>query len=54
VHAPDAHHRISDLEEEAAVKLLLVSAAEPATSENEMLATEIVKVFAMGMVVFNN
>ncbi|KAJ7230937.1 hypothetical protein C8J57DRAFT_1147218 [Mycena rebaudengoi] len=41
VHAPDAHHRISDLEEEAAVKLLLVSAAEPATSENEMLATEI-------------
>ncbi|KAJ7243975.1 hypothetical protein C8J57DRAFT_1191507 [Mycena rebaudengoi] len=44
VHAPDAHHRISDLEEEAAVQLLLVSAAEPATSENEMLATEIVKV----------
>ncbi|KAJ7267066.1 hypothetical protein C8J57DRAFT_1228685 [Mycena rebaudengoi] len=49
VHAPDAHHKISDLEEEAAVKLLLVSAAESATSENEMLATEIVKVFAMGI-----
>ncbi|KAJ7244007.1 hypothetical protein C8J57DRAFT_1476969 [Mycena rebaudengoi] len=44
VHAPDAHHRISDLEEEAAIKLLLVSAAEPATSENEIHATEIVKV----------
>ncbi|KAJ7262958.1 hypothetical protein C8J57DRAFT_1719186 [Mycena rebaudengoi] len=44
VHAPDAHDRISDLEEEAAVQLLLVSAAEPATSENETLATEIVKV----------
>ncbi|KAJ7243997.1 P-loop containing nucleoside triphosphate hydrolase protein [Mycena rebaudengoi] len=44
VHAPDAHHRISDLEEEAAVQLLLVSAAEPATSENEMLASQIVKV----------
>ncbi|KAJ7244014.1 hypothetical protein C8J57DRAFT_1725813 [Mycena rebaudengoi] len=44
VHAPDAHHRISDLEEEAAMQLLLVSAAEPATSENEMLATDIVKV----------
>ncbi|KAJ7277302.1 putative kinesin [Mycena rebaudengoi] len=44
VHAPGAHHRVSDLEQEAAVQLLLVSAAEPATSENEMLATEIVKV----------
>ncbi|KAJ7211807.1 hypothetical protein C8J57DRAFT_1200221 [Mycena rebaudengoi] len=44
VHAPGADHIISDLEEEAAVKLLLVSAAEAATSENEMLATEIVKV----------
>ncbi|KAJ7230940.1 hypothetical protein C8J57DRAFT_1582492 [Mycena rebaudengoi] len=44
VHAPDAHHRISDLEEEAAVHLLLVSATEPATTENEMLATQIVKV----------
>ncbi|KAJ7278926.1 hypothetical protein C8J57DRAFT_1465179 [Mycena rebaudengoi] len=47
VHAPGAHHRISDLEEEAAVKLLLDSAAELATSENEMLATEIVKVFVV-------
>ncbi|KAJ7761861.1 P-loop containing nucleoside triphosphate hydrolase protein, partial [Mycena olivaceomarginata] len=44
VHAPGAHHRISDLEEEAAVQLLLASAAELATSENEGLATEIVKV----------
>ncbi|KAJ7260272.1 hypothetical protein C8J57DRAFT_1638054 [Mycena rebaudengoi] len=44
LHAPDAHHRISDLEEETAVQLLLVSAAQPATSETERLATEIVKV----------
>ncbi|KAJ7282246.1 hypothetical protein C8J57DRAFT_43987 [Mycena rebaudengoi] len=44
LHAPGAHHRISDLEEEAAVQLLLVSSAEPVTSETEMLATEIVKV----------
>ncbi|KAJ7231952.1 hypothetical protein C8J57DRAFT_1480776 [Mycena rebaudengoi] len=43
VLALDAHYRISDLEEEAAVQLLLVSAAEPVTSENEMFATEIVK-----------
>jgi hypothetical protein len=54
VHAPGAHHRISDLEEEAAVQLLLISAAKPATTENEILATEIVKVFALGMVVFNS
>ncbi|KAJ7260180.1 hypothetical protein C8J57DRAFT_1072445 [Mycena rebaudengoi] len=44
VHAPGAHHQISDLEQEAAVQLLLASAAEPATSENQMLATQIVKV----------
>ncbi|KAJ7260178.1 hypothetical protein C8J57DRAFT_1514884 [Mycena rebaudengoi] len=44
VHAPGAHHQISDLEQEAAVQLLLASAAEPATSENEMHATQIVKV----------
>ncbi|KAJ7241826.1 hypothetical protein C8J57DRAFT_1477663 [Mycena rebaudengoi] len=44
LHAPDAHHRISDLDEETAVRLLLVSAAEPVTSETERLATEIVKV----------
>ncbi|KAJ7260243.1 hypothetical protein C8J57DRAFT_485408 [Mycena rebaudengoi] len=44
VHAPGAHYRISDLEEEAAVELLLAAAAEPATSENEVLATAIVKV----------
>ncbi|KAJ7254294.1 P-loop containing nucleoside triphosphate hydrolase protein, partial [Mycena rebaudengoi] len=44
LHAPDAHHRISDLEEETAVQLLLISAAEPASSETERLATEIVKV----------
>ncbi|KAJ7260185.1 P-loop containing nucleoside triphosphate hydrolase protein [Mycena rebaudengoi] len=44
VYAPGAHHRISDLEEEAAVQLLLASATEPATSENEVLAINIVKV----------
>ncbi|KAJ7238927.1 P-loop containing nucleoside triphosphate hydrolase protein, partial [Mycena rebaudengoi] len=44
VHAPGARHRISDLEEESSVQLLLASAAEPVTSENEILATEIVKV----------
>ncbi|KAJ7260254.1 hypothetical protein C8J57DRAFT_1471845 [Mycena rebaudengoi] len=44
VHAPGAHHRISDLDEKAAVELLLAAAAEPATSENEVLATRIVKV----------
>ncbi|KAJ7254279.1 hypothetical protein C8J57DRAFT_1722220 [Mycena rebaudengoi] len=44
VHAPGAHHKVSDLEEETAVQLLLVSAAEPFTSETERLATEIVKV----------
>ncbi|KAJ7260235.1 hypothetical protein C8J57DRAFT_1720189 [Mycena rebaudengoi] len=44
LHAPDAHHRISDLEQETAVQLLLVSAAQPATSETEKLATKIVKV----------
>jgi hypothetical protein len=53
-HAPDAHHRISDLEEETAVQLLLVSAAQPATSETEKLATEIVKVFVIYTLAFNN
>ncbi|KAJ7254175.1 hypothetical protein C8J57DRAFT_1658270 [Mycena rebaudengoi] len=43
LHVPAAHHRISDLEQETAVQLLLSCAAEPPTSENEMLATDIVK-----------
>ncbi|KAJ7231315.1 hypothetical protein C8J57DRAFT_1453383, partial [Mycena rebaudengoi] len=44
VYAPDAHHRISDLEQEAAVQLLLASALQPTTSDTEKLAIEIVKV----------
>ncbi|KAJ7247969.1 hypothetical protein C8J57DRAFT_1000210, partial [Mycena rebaudengoi] len=47
VHAPGAHHIISDLEEETATQLLLASAAEPATGETERLATEIVKAFVI-------
>ncbi|KAJ7278409.1 hypothetical protein C8J57DRAFT_1465518 [Mycena rebaudengoi] len=43
VHAPDAHHHISDMEEEDAVKLLLASAVEPFTAETAIPATEIVK-----------
>ncbi|KAJ7278411.1 hypothetical protein C8J57DRAFT_1465521 [Mycena rebaudengoi] len=44
VHAPDAHHHISDMEEEDAVQLLLASAVESHTTETETLAAEIVKV----------
>ncbi|KAJ7253969.1 hypothetical protein C8J57DRAFT_621737 [Mycena rebaudengoi] len=44
VHAPDAHHYISDMEEQDAVELLLASAAQLRTTETEILATEIVKV----------
>jgi hypothetical protein len=47
VHAPDAHYHISDMEEEDAVKLLLASAVEARTPETEVLATKIVKVFAL-------
>jgi hypothetical protein len=51
VHAPDAHHQISDMEDQDAVELLLASAAEPYTTETEILATEIVKVFALKILV---
>ncbi|KAJ6543183.1 hypothetical protein B0H10DRAFT_2181414 [Mycena sp. CBHHK59/15] len=44
VHAPGAHHQISNMEEEDAVQLLLTSSAQGVTSENQILATEIVKV----------
>jgi hypothetical protein len=44
VHAPDAHHWVSDMEEVDAVQLLLTSAAQENTNENQTLATEIVKV----------
>jgi hypothetical protein len=47
VHAPDAHHYISDMEEQDAVELLLASAAQLRTTETEILATEIVKVFVL-------
>ncbi|KAJ7278492.1 hypothetical protein C8J57DRAFT_1577132 [Mycena rebaudengoi] len=53
VHAPDAHHQISDMEDQDAVELLLASAAEPYTTETEILATEIVKAlhcFALAVV----
>ncbi|KAJ7278519.1 hypothetical protein C8J57DRAFT_1577215 [Mycena rebaudengoi] len=43
VHAPDAHHHISDMEEEDAVRLLLASAIQPGTSATENLARDIVK-----------
>ncbi|KAJ6607830.1 P-loop containing nucleoside triphosphate hydrolase protein, partial [Mycena sp. CBHHK59/15] len=44
VHAPGAHHQVSNMEEEDAVQLLLTSSAQDVTSENQILATEIVKV----------
>ncbi|KAJ6611869.1 P-loop containing nucleoside triphosphate hydrolase protein [Mycena sp. CBHHK59/15] len=44
VHAPGAHHKISNMEEEDAVQLLLTSSAQDVTHENQILATEIVKV----------
>ncbi|KAJ7252033.1 hypothetical protein C8J57DRAFT_1723042 [Mycena rebaudengoi] len=43
VHAPDSHHRISDMEEEDAVGLLLASAMQPLNTEIESLARDIVK-----------
>ncbi|KAJ7278527.1 hypothetical protein C8J57DRAFT_1577235 [Mycena rebaudengoi] len=43
VHAPDAHHHISDMEEEDAAWLLLASAVQPRTSVTENLARDIVK-----------
>jgi hypothetical protein len=44
VHAQGANHRVSDMDEEDAVQLLLASAAQDITNENQILATEIVKV----------
>ncbi|KAJ7252022.1 P-loop containing nucleoside triphosphate hydrolase protein [Mycena rebaudengoi] len=43
VHAPDSHHRISDMEEEDAVGLLLASAMQSLNTETESLARDIVK-----------
>ncbi|KAJ7714752.1 P-loop containing nucleoside triphosphate hydrolase protein [Mycena metata] len=43
VHAPQAHYRISDMEEEEATHLLLRSAAQGETPENCRLARDIVK-----------
>jgi hypothetical protein len=48
VHAPDAHHWVSDMDEENAVQLLLTSAAQENTNQNQILATEIVKVKIIG------
>ncbi|KAJ7433714.1 hypothetical protein B0H11DRAFT_752715 [Mycena galericulata] len=44
VHAPDANHRISDMDEDDAIHLLLRSAAQGVTEENYCLARDIVKV----------
>jgi hypothetical protein len=44
VHAPGASHQVSDMEEDDAVQLLLASAAQDVTDENQILATDIVKV----------
>jgi hypothetical protein len=44
VHAPGACHQVSDMEEEDAVQLLLTSASQEVTDENQILATDIVKV----------
>jgi hypothetical protein len=43
VHAPGANYQVSDMEEEDAVQLLLTSAAQEITNENQSLATQIVK-----------
>ncbi|KAJ7278547.1 P-loop containing nucleoside triphosphate hydrolase protein [Mycena rebaudengoi] len=43
VHAPDSHYRISDMEENDAVQLLLASSMQPLNIETEHLAREIVK-----------
>ncbi|KAJ7265189.1 hypothetical protein C8J57DRAFT_1622277, partial [Mycena rebaudengoi] len=37
VHAPDAHHRISDMEEQDAMGLLLACAMQPLNTETENL-----------------
>ncbi|KAJ7692899.1 P-loop containing nucleoside triphosphate hydrolase protein, partial [Mycena rosella] len=42
IHTPDAHHRISDMEEDDAVHLLLRSSTQDATPENYRLARDIV------------
>jgi hypothetical protein len=44
VHAPGASHQVSDMEEEDAIQLLLTSASQDVTDENQILAAEIVKV----------
>ncbi|KAJ7278543.1 P-loop containing nucleoside triphosphate hydrolase protein [Mycena rebaudengoi] len=43
VHAPDSHHRISDMKEDDAVRLLLACSMQPANTETENLARDIVK-----------
>ncbi|KAJ7214786.1 P-loop containing nucleoside triphosphate hydrolase protein, partial [Mycena rebaudengoi] len=43
IHAPGAHHRVSDMEEEDAIQLLLRSSAHDLTDENQIFATDIVK-----------
>jgi hypothetical protein len=44
VHATAAHYRVSDMQEDDAVQLLLTSAVQDITDENQALATEIVRV----------
>ena len=44
VHAPGACHQVADMEDDDAVQLLLTSASQDLTDENQILATEIVKV----------
>ncbi|KAJ7278534.1 P-loop containing nucleoside triphosphate hydrolase protein [Mycena rebaudengoi] len=51
VHAPDSHHRISDMEEQDAVGLLLARAMQPLNTETENLARDIVKVFGLHILV---
>ncbi|KAJ7252013.1 hypothetical protein C8J57DRAFT_1665616 [Mycena rebaudengoi] len=53
VHAPDSHHRISDMEEEDAVGLLLASAMQPLNTETESLARDIVKAFVLHILAYN-
>ncbi|KAJ7228086.1 P-loop containing nucleoside triphosphate hydrolase protein, partial [Mycena rebaudengoi] len=43
IHAPGAHHHVSNMEEEDAIQLLLRSSAHDLTDENHIFATEIVK-----------
>ena len=44
VHAPGACHQVSNMEEDDAVQLLLTSASQDVTDENQIIAAEIVKV----------